>query len=296
MKIETGSMPSTTERVTDFLALTKPRLNSLVVITTAVSFYLANVGPLDLLILLHTTVGVALIAGGAAALNQVAERDLDSIMERTRHRPLPTGRVKPVEGKIFGAVLVAIGTSELALATNWLATTIALITLVSYVGVYTPLKRLTPWSTLVGAVPGALPPMIGWTAARGSLEPAAWVLSGIVFFWQLPHFHALAWMYLKDFKRANIPIVAVLDQTGRRTSAHALAYTVVLFPVSLAPSLVGLSGRLYIVGTVVAGIGLFTLAMHFTLQQTTDRARRLFFGSLIYLPVLWSLLVIERVF
>ena len=294
MKTATVALSAMPVRVADFVALTKPRLNSLVVITTGVGFYLASASPLDLVILLHTVLGTALVAGGAAAFNQIAERDLDKMMERTRRRPLPAGRIQPAEAITFSVVLVAVGTIELAVTTNWLATVVAIVTLVSYVAIYTPLKRRTPWATLVGAVPGALPPMIGWAAAHGSLEVGAWVLFGIVFFWQLPHFHALAWMYREDFRCANIPLVAVLDRNGRRTSTHALAYTVALLPVSLTPALVELSGGLYIVGTLAAGIGLLTLAVRFALRQTADRARPLFLGSLVYLPVLWILLVIER--
>ena len=295
MKTGTVALAATPTRVTDFLALTKPRLNSLVVVTAGVGFFLASVGRIDLVTLLHTVLGAALVAGGAAAFNQVAERDLDEVMERTSRRPLPAGRIQPAEAKAFATALAIIGIAELALATNWLATAVALVTLVSYVAIYTPLKRRTHWATLVGAVPGALPPMIGWSAARGELGAGAWVLFGIVFLWQLPHFHALAWIYREDFRRANIPLVAVLDQDGRRTSTHALVYTAALLPISFAPALVELGGGGYVVGALAAGIALLTVAVRFALQQTADRARILFLGSLIYLPALWSLLVIERV-
>ncbi len=197
---------------------------------------------------------------------------------------------------MFATVLAVVGTAELALATNWLATVVALVALVSYVAIYTPLKRWTPWATLVGAVPGALPPMIGWAAARGELNAGAWVLFCIVFLWQLPHFHALALMYREDFRRANIPLVAVLDRDGSRTSTHALVYTIALLPISLTPAAVALSGGLYVIGASAAGIAFLFLAVRFALRHSADRARALFLGSLIYLPVLWSLLVVERVF
>ena len=296
MKTGTVALPVSSARVADFLALTKPRLNSLVVVTTGVGFYLASEGPVDMVEMLHTVLGAALVAGGAAAFNQVAERDLDEEMERTRRRPLPGGRIRPPEARMFATVLAMTGATELALATNWLATVVALVTLVSYVGIYTPLKRRTPWATPIGAIPGALPPMIGWAAARGELGAEAWVLFGIVFFWQLPHFHALSWMYRRDFQRANIPIVAALDRTGHRTSTHALVCTVALLPMSLAPALVGLAGGLYVVGALVMGIAFLVLAVRFAFRQTADRARSLFLGSLIYLPVMWSLLVVEHVF
>ncbi|MEE8129692.1 MAG: heme o synthase [Vicinamibacterales bacterium] len=296
MKTGALALPASPTRVADFLALTKPRLNSLVVVTAGVGFYLGSTGALDLVTLLHAVLGSALVAGGAAAFNQVSERDIDETMERTRRRPIPAGRIQPSEARMFATVLAVVGTAELALATNWLATVVALVALVSYVAIYTPLKRWTPWATLVGAVPGALPPMIGWAAARGELNAGAWVLFCIVFLWQLPHFHALAWMYREDFRRANIPLVAVLDRDGSRTSTHALVYTIALLPISLTPAAVALSGGLYVIGASAAGIAFLFLAVRFALRHSADRARALFLGSLIYLPVLWSLLVVERVF
>ena len=296
MRTVAVALPASQSRAADFLTLTKPRLNSLVVITTGIGFYLGAVGQVDLSSLVNTMLGAGLVAGGAAAFNQVAERDLDESMERTRRRPLPGGRVQPNEAWWFALTLALIGTMELAYATNWLAAVVALATLVSYVSIYTPLKRRTPWATLVGAVPGALPPVIGWAAARGSLGLEAWVLFGIVFLWQLPHFHALAWMYREDFRRARVPLLAVLDPDGRRTSTHALVYTLALFPISLAPSFVNLSGLGYLVGASVLGIGFLILAIRFSVQPTASRARALFRGSLIYLPLLWGLLIAERAF
>ena len=296
MKSEAVALPVGRSRVADFLALTKPRLNSLVVVTAGVGYYLGQVGQLDLVRLLYTVLGSALVAGGAAAFNQIAERDIDEVMERTRRRPMPTGRVQPGEARMFAALLALLGTIALTLTTNWLAVTVALATLVSYVAIYTPLKRRSPWATLVGAVPGALPPVIGWTAARGSLGAEAWVLFGIVFFWQLPHFHALAWLYKEDFRRAQVPLLAVLDTDGRRTSTHALVYTLALLPVSLAPWFVGLGGAAYLSAAVVLGAAFLVLAVGFAVQQSAERARRLFLGSLIYLPLLWGLLVVDHVF
>ena len=295
MKTGTVALSITTPKFFDFLALTKPRLNSLVVITTAVGFYLASNGQVDVAVLLHTVIGSALVAGGAAAFNQVAERDLDESMERTRHRPLPGKRIRLSEARIFATALTATGVTELILVTNWLTMVIALVTLVSYVLIYTPLKRLTPWATPIGAIPGALPPMIGWTAARGEISVEAWVLFGIVFCWQLPHFYALAWMYREDFKRANIPLVAVQDTNGVRTSTHVLVCTAALLLISFAPALVELGGSLYIVGALIIGSIFLVLAVRFALDQTIVRARLLFFWSLVYLPVLWGLLMVEHV-
>ena len=281
-------------RFADFFALTKPRLNSLVVVTAGVAYYLGAVGPIDLVLGLHVLLGAGLVAGGAAAFNQVAERDLDEAMHRTRLRPLPTGRVTPREGRAFASVVTAAGLGELAFGANIVAAAVALATLISYVAIYTPLKRRTSWATIVGAVPGALPPVIGWTAARGALTAEAWVLFGIVFFWQLPHFHALSWLHREDFRRAGLPLVATLDPDGRRTSAHALGFALALLPMSMAPAFVGLAGSAHLGVAGVLGIAFIVLAVRFAKRPTTASARALFLGSLAYLPLLWISLIVER--
>ena len=296
MKTGAAAIPTTRSRAIDFLALTKPRLNALVVVTAGVGFCLGVGDEFEAVTLFHALVGSALVAGGAAALNQLSERDIDETMDRTRHRPIPSGRVQPWEAWIFAALLTGLGLAELAIGANVLASAVALATLVSYVAIYTPLKRRTPWSTLIGAVPGALPPVIGWAAARGTLGIEAWVLFGIVFLWQLPHFHALSWMYREDFRKANLPLMAVVDQGGRRNARQALIFTVVLLPVSLAPSLVGLTGRLYAGAAFGLGSAFLILAWRFAEHPSTIRARSLFIGSLVYLPLLWGLLVIDGVF
>ena len=296
MKSGAAAIPSPKSRAADFLALTKPRLNTLVVVTAGVGYGLGFSGRFDVVTLFHTVLGSFLVAGGAATLNQVAERDIDEAMQRTRTRPIPSGRVQPWEARVFAALITGLGLAELAVGTNILAAGVALATLVSYVAVYTPLKRRSPLSTLVGAVPGALPPVIGWAAARGTLGVEAWVLFGIVFFWQLPHFHALSWMHRDDFRRANLPIMAVIDESGRRNAKQALAFTVALLPVSLAPSIVGLTGRFYAGAAFGFGSAFVILAWRFAEQPSTVRARSLFIGSLVYLPLLWGLLVIDSVF
>ena len=260
MKTAAVIMPVTHSRIADFVTLTKPRLNSLVVVTAGLGYYLGAGGQIEASMLFHTVVGAALVAGGAAAFNQVAERDLDELMVRTRQRPLPVGRLLPTEARLFAFVLSAIGIFQLAYVTSWIAAFVAFITLVSYVAIYTPLKRRTPWATLVGAVPGALPPVIGWAAATGSVTIEAWVLFGIVFLWQLPHFHALAWLYRDDFRGAGLPLLAVLDLSGRRTSTHALIYTIALLPMSLVAALVGLGGTMYVAGASVLGISFIAVA------------------------------------
>ena len=296
MKTGAATISTPRFRAIDFLALTKPRLNALVVVTAGVGYCLGVGEQFEAVTLLHALVGSALVAGGAAALNQLAERDIDETMERTRRRPLPTGRVQPWEARIFGWLLTGLGLTELAVGTNVVASAVALATLVSYVAIYTPLKRRTPWSTLVGAVPGALPPVIGWSAARGTLGIEAWVLFGIVFLWQLPHFHALSWIYREDFRKANLPLLAVVDHGGRRNARQALIFTVALLPVSLAPSLVGLTGRLYAGAAFGLGSAFLILAWRFADRPSTVRAHSLFIGSLVYLPLLWGLLVIDGVF
>lgn len=296
MKSGAAAIPSPKSRAADFLALTKPRLNLLVVITAGVGYGLGVIGRFDVVTLLHTVLGSFLVAGGAATLNQVAERDIDEAMQRTQRRPLPSGRVQPWEARVFATLITGLGLTELAVGTNVLAAGVALATLVSYVAVYTPLKRRSPWSTLVGAVPGALPPVIGWAAARGTLGVEAWVLFGIVFLWQLPHFHALSWMHRDDFRRANLPIMAVIDKSGRRNAKQALAFAIALVPVSLAPSIVGLTGRFYAGAAFGFGSAFVILAWRFAEQPSTVRARSLFIGSLVYLPLLWGLLVIDSVF
>ncbi len=296
MKTAAAALPASATRAADFLALTKPRLNSLVIVTAGIGYYLGARGPLDLAALVHTIVGAGLVAGAAAALNQVAERDIDALMARTRERPLPAGRISPGEARLFALVLAVAGLCELAYATHWTAAAVALATLLSYVAIYTPLKRRTPWATEVGAVPGALPPVIGWAAAQGAVTAESWVLFGIVFLWQMPHFHALSRLYRDDFGRAGLPFLAVLDASGRRTSAHVLLYLCALLPASLAPAAVGLGGAPYVAGAALLGLLFLAVGVRFALQRSTARARALFLASLAYLPLLWGLLVAERVF
>ena len=287
MKGAAAPLIAVPHRIADFLALTKPRLNSLVVATAGVGYYLgAEQGP-DLAVALHVLMGSALVAGGAAAFNQVAERDIDEIMQRTRLRPVADGRISPAEGLLFAVTLSAAGLVELALRVNAPAAAVALATLISYAAVYTPLKRRTPWATLVGAVPGALPPVIGWTAARGALTAEAWILFGIVFLWQLPHFHALSWLYRNDFGRAGLPLVATRDPDGRQTAVQALLFTAALVPLSLTPTLVGMTGPHHVAVAGVLGVVFLALAARFLARRSEARARALFVGSLLYLPLFW---------
>ena len=281
-------------RSVDFLTLTKPRLNFLVLITTLGGMYIAAPGGVAISLLVHALVGTALVAGGAAALNQVWERETDGLMRRTRLRPLPSRRLRVSEGAWFGAVLSAAGLIELSWKVNSLAAAVAAATLVSYVFVYTPLKTRTSLSTLVGAVPGALPPVIGWAAATGTISLPAVVLFGIVFLWQMPHFLAIAWLYRDDYERAGIPLLPVLEPDGRRTGQQALLYAAALWPVSLLPAVVHIAGDSYSVIATVLGFGLIALSALFARERTTKTARNLFLYSILYLPFLWAALVIDR--
>jgi protoheme IX farnesyltransferase len=281
-------------RLADYFALTKPRLNLLVLTTTLAGLYLASPSGVGLPILLHTIVGTALVAGGAAALNQVWERQTDSLMRRTHNRPLPGGRLTAGEGTWFGVTCSAIGLAELAFGVNVMSASVAAATLISYVLVYTPLKPRTSLSTLVGAIPGALPPIIGWTAATGRISLPALVLFGIVFFWQMPHFLAIAWLYRDDYARAGIPLLPVLEPDGRRTGQQALSYAAALWPVSLLPAVVGLAGIAYVIVATVLGLLFIWLTMRFARERSAPNARTLFLFSITYLPLLLGALVADR--
>ena len=283
------------QRTADFVTLTKPRLNFLVLITTLGGMYIAAPDGVALPVLFHALVGTALVAGGAAALNQVWERDTDGLMRRTRRRPIPGGRLRAVDGAWFGTLLSAAGLIELTWKVNPLASAVAAATLVSYVFVYTPLKTRTSLSTLVGAIPGALPPVIGWAAATGTISIGAIVLFGIVFLWQMPHFLAIAWLYRDDYRQARIPLLPVLEPDGRRTGQQALLYAAALWPVSLLPAVIGLADVPYSVLATLLGAGLIALSAMFARERTILSARRLFLYSIIYLPLLWTALVLDRV-
>ena len=284
----------TQNRFGDFVALTKPRLNLLVLITTLAGLYLASPTGVEPTLLLNTLVGTALVAGGAAALNQVWERRTDALMRRTAARPLPGGRLGTAEGAWFGTLLCLVGLAQLALGVNLTAASVAGATLISYVLVYTPLKVRTSLATLVGAIPGALPPVIGWTAATGRISLPALVLFGIVFFWQMPHFLAIAWLYRDDYARAGIPLLPVLEPDGRRTGQQALIYTAALWPVSVLPAVVGLGGVPYMLVAMVLGLLFVWLSLRFARQRSMPNARVLFLFSITYLPILLGALVADR--
>jgi protoheme IX farnesyltransferase len=279
----------------DYIALTKPRLNFLVVASSAAGYYLGGPSSPDFGAMAQAVAGTALVAGGAAALNQVAERDTDAMMRRTRTRPLPDGRITMTDARVFGAALSLAGLLILATRANWLSAALALATLVVYLVVYTPMKLRTPMATLLGAIPGALPPLIGWTASHGNIAPGGAALFAIVFLWQIPHFMAIAWLYRDDYALAGFPMLPVIDPEGRRAARQALFYAAVLVPVSLLPTLAGVAGTAYFAAAIVLGAALLWLAMRFLMTRSDASARALFYGSITYLPLLWIVMIANRV-
>jgi protoheme IX farnesyltransferase len=279
----------------DLLLLMKVRLNALVVFTSAAGYYLGSWGPLDVVDGLIACLGTALVASGAAAFNQVAERDIDYLMLRTRNRPIAAGRMTPVTGRLVALGLGAAGLGALGYASNLTAVAIAAATFAIYVVIYTPMKRQSSLATVIGAIPGALPPLIGWTAAGGAFAARTpWVLFAIMFLWQLPHFLAISWLYREDYARAHLPMLSVIDTDGRMTGRQAFVWAAALVPVSVLPAVVGLSTPAYAIGSVVLGIGFVALAGHFAWARSIASARLLFLGSITYLPLLWILMAATK--
>jgi protoheme IX farnesyltransferase len=281
--------------LSDLLVLTKVRVNALVVATTAGGYYMAAPAVIDWTTLILTCLFTALVASGAAAINQVDERDTDRLMTRTRQRPIAAGRMTPSAGRLIAIILSVGGLVGLWLVSNLDATLVALATLVSYAMVYTPLKRRSSLATVVGAVPGALPPLIGWAAAGGSLATLApWSLFGFMFLWQLPHFLAIAWIYRDEYARAGLPMLPVIDAKGAMTGRQAMLWAATIIPVSELPFLLGIASGSYAIGALVLGIGQLALTVQFALRRSLGTARALFYGSITYLPLLWLLMGLAR--
>jgi len=278
----------------DFLELTKPRITMLVTFTALVGFVMASPGGVSLSGLAATLAGTGLVASGSMVLNMLMERDVDALMRRTRGRPLPMGRLRPGDALGFGIALTALGALLLALTTNLLAMGVALLTWGSYLFAYTPLKTRTSLSTIVGAFPGALPPVIGWAAARNALEPGAYVLFAIMFLWQIPHFLAIAWIYREDYARGGFPMLPVLDPAGHITGRQAVANCLALLLVSVVPSFAGMTSRLYMWGAIVLGVAFTAVAVVAATKRTTAAARALFLASVLYLALLSTLLLATR--
>jgi protoheme IX farnesyltransferase len=278
----------------DWIELTKPRITTLVVFTALVGFVAAAESTPWTLLLVAALAGTGLVAAGASALNQVMERGTDALMHRTRARPIPAGRIRPVEAGVFGAALTLAGLGVLASVCGAAATLVALATWASYLFLYTPLKRRTHLATLVGAVPGALPPVIGWAAASGTVEPGAFILFAILFLWQVPHFLAIAWLYRDDYERGGFPMLPVIDREGRLTGRQAVLHSAALLVVSLSPVVAGLGGMLYLAGALVLGAGLTLAALRLLRERDLVAARGLFLASVVYLPALTSLLLVAN--
>ena len=295
MRSTAAALTQSNARSRDFVALAKPRLNLLVVASTLVGYAMAPGPPLSLLAICGLLLGTGLVAGGASAFNQVLERDLDALMRRTRTRPLADQRLQPQEGLLFGTAITLAGLLMIVAASNMLAAGVALATLLSYAVVYTPLKRKTSFATVIGAIPGALPPIIGWAAVQGELPAEPWILFGIMFLWQLPHFLAIAWMYRDDYARAGFAMLPVIEPDGRSTGRQAVVYAAALVPLSLAPSLVHMTGEIYFAAALGLGLVFLWLTLRFAQTRSAADARRVFFASIVYLPVLWIVMIANKV-
>ena len=289
--METGR-PTFASHTRDYLELSKSRIVLMVLITTAAG-YLFAAPHVSALLLMHTLVGTALVAAGTNALNQYVERELDGRMHRTRTRPLPAGRITPRAALLFSSAVAVIGTVYLAIAVNWITAALGALTLTSYIFVYTPLKRISTICTLIGAVPGAIPPLMGWTAARGHIELGGVILFGILFLWQLPHFMAISWMYRDDYARGGFAMLSVRDTDGVAVARQAVVYTLLLIAVSLAPAFLGMTGVVYLIGAAACGAALLLTAVRFASDRGGRNARTLFMTSNLYLLTVMLLLVVN---
>lgn len=292
-------LPAPFPRFADLLELTKPRITLMVVITAAVGFLLADnagagAGPFPFLLLLHTLFGTGLVAASGSALNQVIERDLDARMARTARRPLPSGRLDPETALAFGVVLGIAGLVYLVLLVNPLTALLGAATLVGYLFVYTPMKRVSSLATIIGAAPGAMPPLMGWAGYADNVALGAWAMFGILFLWQLPHFLAIAWMYREDYALGGYPMLPVVRPDGAATARQAVLWAAALVPLSLLPSALGLTGALYALGAFVLGLGYLAASIAFSLNPDRKSARRLLLTSVLYLPALLVVMLIDR--
>ncbi|HEV7699490.1 MAG TPA: heme o synthase [Pyrinomonadaceae bacterium] len=282
------------ERVVAFVELTKPRIAILLVLTSAAGFYLGTKGAFDLVLFVNTLVAITLLAFGVATLNQFWERDIDPLMKRTAVRPLPTHRVTSTEALVFGLAQCLIAEVYLALAVNILTAFLGLVVIVGYVLVYTPLKTRTSASTAIGALPGALPPLMGWTAAANEISIGAWALFAMQYLWQFPHFLAIAWMYRKEYAQAGILMLPVVEPEGRLTRRQIVLFTIMLFPVSLAPFFFNIAGMVFLVGASILGLWMLYASITAARTKSDAAARRLLLTSVIYLPILFILMVADK--
>ena len=281
-------------RLSAYVELTKPRITFLIVLTSAAGFCLGSRGAVNYLLFANAMISIGLLSSGIATLNQFIERDLDGLMRRTASRPLPTGRLAPLEAMWLGVLLTAGAETYLALFVNGLSAVLGLTVIAGYLFLYTPLKTRSTLSTAVGAFPGAMPPLIGWTAARGEIDVAAWVLFAILFLWQFPHFLAIAWMYREDYGRAGIRMLPVVEPEGRVTGQQIIAYSLMLVPVSLLPTVLGISGKFYFVTALALGLLFLASGIRVALSKSNQHARQLLLASVFYLPLLFGVMVLDR--
>ena len=301
LKSDAGSLsfvavmqPTVLDRTRAYFELTKPGITRMVLVTTAAGYYLASRGAFDFVLFLNTLIGTALAASGTNALNQWVERDADRHMNRTANRPLPSGRLGSMEALVFAWAISIIGIVFLSALVNITTAVVVALSLSSYVFVYTPLKKKTWFSTVIGAVPGALPILAGWTATGRPISAGAWALFAIMFVWQMPHFYALAWIYREDYGRAGFQMLTVVDDTGRRAGRHTLLFAAMLVPISLLPTIFGVSGYIYFAGALALGTAFLVVASGMLNKPTERLAWRVFTGSIIYLPLLLLLMVADK--
>jgi heme o synthase len=287
--------PRASVRIADFTEMTKPGITLMVVLTAGLGFLLAGGETFSFLLLVYTLLGTGLVSGGASVLNHVLERETDALMQRTANRPLPAGRMDPDVALLFGVAVAVAGLLVLYFAVNPLTALLGVAALAGYVFVYTPLKRVSSLATIIGAVPGAIPPMMGWSAVRGELDLAAWGLFGLLFFWQMPHFLAIAWLCREDYAKGGFPLLTVNDPDGTRTARQAVLWGAALIPVSLLPSALGLMGGLYFMGALVLGLVYLGFGLAFARSRSTAGARWLMLASILYFPAVLLVMLLDRV-
>ena len=282
------------EKLAAYFELTKPRIAFMLVLTSAAGFYLGAAQGFDIWLFLNSMAAITLLAFGVATLNQYIERDIDTKMERTAKRPLPTGKVTPIEALIFGILLCVIAESYLYFAVNGLTAVLGLTVIIGYVLLYTPLKTRTTLSTAIGAIPGAMPPLMGWTASANEITLGAWFLFALLFLWQFPHFLAIAWMYKEQYGKAGIKMLPVVEKDGKITAQQIVIFTILLLPISLAPFFLGISGVIYLIGASILGIWFLYASINTARAKSIEKARKLLLVSVLYLPVIFALMVLNH--
>lgn len=282
------------EKLAAFLELTKPRIAFMLVLTSAAGFYLGSKGSFDFLLFINSMIGIVLLAFGVATLNQFIERRTDALMERTAKRPIPTNKVSPAEALIFGLILTVSAEIYLAFLVNTLTAILGLVVIVGYVLLYTPLKTKTSVSTAIGAIPGAMPPLMGWTSSANEITLGAWVLFALLFLWQFPHFLAIAWMYKDQYEKAGILMLPVVEKKGTITATQIVTFTLMLLPISVAPYFMGFAGMIYLVGASVLGLWFLISSIQTARAKSVEQARKLLLVSVLYLPVIFALMVFNN--